>query len=78
MNMHPRLFAVGGFSAILTILLLRIKMDPSVKLANWRTAPYSSQSFHQVDKLIPVSPIKRSGSAWEFPMDLQPIDSLVI
>ena len=52
-------------------------MDPSVNLNNWRTAPFSSQSFHQVDKLIPVSPIERAGRFWELPIDPQPIDSLV-
>ena len=29
-------------------------MDSSVTLSNWRTFPYSSQSFHNVDQLIPV------------------------
>ena len=57
--------------------LLRNKMDPSVNLNNWRTAPYSLQSFHRVDQLIPVSLIKCNGSVWELPIDLQSIDSLV-
>ena len=52
-------------------------MDPSVNLNNWRTAPYSLQSFHRVDQLIPVSLIKCNGSVWELPIDLQSIDSLV-
>ncbi len=32
-------------------------MDPFVTLANWRKVPHSTQSFHQVDTLIPVSRI---------------------
>ena len=52
-------------------------MDTSVTLANWRTAPYSSQSFHNVDKLIPVSRIEDPEQAWEFATQPQSLDSLV-
>lgn len=52
-------------------------MDTSVKLANWRTAPFSTHAFHQVDQLIPVSAIKCSGHVRELPTDLQSIDSIV-
>ena len=52
-------------------------MDNSVTLANWRTAPYSSQSFQNVDKLIPVSRIEGPGQAWEFAAELQSLESLV-
>ena len=52
-------------------------MDTSVTLANWRTAPYSSQSFQNVDKLIPVSRIEGSDQVWEFATELQSLESLV-
>ena len=52
-------------------------MDTSVTLANWRTAPYSSQSFHNVDKLIPVSRIEGPEQAWEFATQPQSLDSLI-
>ena len=52
-------------------------MDTSVTLANWRTAPYSSQSFHNVDKLIPVSRIEGPEQAWQLTAELQSLDSLV-
>jgi len=52
-------------------------MDTTVTLANWRTAPNSSQSFHNVDKLIPVSRIESPPRAWEFAVDLQSLDALV-
>jgi len=53
-------------------------MDTSVTLANWRTAPYSSQSFHNVDKLIPVSRIQGPEQRWEFPAEPQSLESLVL
>lgn len=52
-------------------------MDTSVTLANWRKAPHSSQSFHSIDKLIPVSRIERPVRAWEFVSELQSLESLV-
>ncbi len=52
-------------------------MDTSVTLANWRTTPYSSQSFQNVDKLIPVSQIEGPEQAWEFSAELQSLESLV-
>lgn len=51
-------------------------MDTSVTLANWRTAPYSSQSFHNVNKLIPVSRIEGPEKGWEFAVELQSLESL--
>jgi CubicO group peptidase (beta-lactamase class C family) len=51
-------------------------MDSSVTLANWRTALYSSQSFHNVDKLMPVSRIEGPEQAWEFAAELQSLESL--
>jgi len=51
-------------------------MDTTVTLANWRTAPYSSQAFYNVDKLVPVSRIKGPEKAWELGVDLQSVDSL--
>ncbi len=59
------------------LLFLEDDMDTSVTLANWRTAPYSSQSFHNVDKLIPVSRIQGPERAWEFATELQSLESLV-
>ena len=52
-------------------------MDTSVTLSNWRTFPYSSQSFHNVDQLIPVSRIEGPEQAWVFETDLRSIESLV-
>jgi hypothetical protein len=52
-------------------------MDTSVTLANWRTAPYSSQSFHNVDKLIPVSRIEGPEQACQLAAELQSLESLV-
>ena len=52
-------------------------MEPSVTLANWRTAPYSSQSFHHVDRLIPVSRIDGPERMWEFTTKLQSLESVV-
>ena len=52
-------------------------MDASVTLANWRTAPYSSQSFHHVDKLIPVSRIDGPEQAWPLAAHPQSLESLV-
>jgi len=51
-------------------------MDKSVTLANWRTAPHSSQSFHQVDQLIPVSSIEAPQRAWELARQLRPLDRI--
>jgi CubicO group peptidase (beta-lactamase class C family) len=52
-------------------------MDTFVTLANWRTAPYSLQSFHNVDKLIPVSCIEGPAQARQFAAELQSLESLV-
>jgi CubicO group peptidase (beta-lactamase class C family) len=52
-------------------------MDTSVTLANWRTAPHSSQSFHNVDKIIPVSRIEAPKHSWELATELQSLDSIV-
>ncbi|MEE4607021.1 MAG: serine hydrolase [Desulfobacteraceae bacterium] len=51
-------------------------MDSSVTLANWRTTPYSSQSFHNVDKLIPVSRIEGPEQACRLAAELQSLESL--
>lgn len=53
-------------------------MDPSVTLANWRTAPYSTQAFHHVDKLIPVCRIQAPDQAWGLAVEPQPLDSLTV
>ena len=52
-------------------------MDTSVTLANWRKAPHSSQSFHNVDKLIPISRIEGPAQAWQFEAEPQSLESLV-
>jgi CubicO group peptidase (beta-lactamase class C family) len=52
-------------------------MDTTVSLANWRSAPYSSQSFYNVDKLVPGSRIEGPGQEWELAVDLQSVDTLV-
>jgi CubicO group peptidase (beta-lactamase class C family) len=52
-------------------------MDTSVTLANWRTAPHSTQSFHHVDQLIPVSRIECPEHTREFASDLQSLDTVV-
>ena len=53
------------------------EMDTSVTLTNWRTAPYSSQSFHNVDKLVPVSRIEAPKKTWAITSQLQSLDRLV-
>jgi len=52
-------------------------MESTVTLANWRTAPYSTQSFHGVDEIIPVSLINASGRTCDFSTDSQSIDTIV-
>ena len=52
-------------------------MDPSVTLANWRTVPYSTRSYHHVDQIVPVRRIPCSGNVWELTADPQPLDALV-
>ncbi|UCD81188.1 MAG: serine hydrolase [Desulfobacterales bacterium] len=52
-------------------------MDTSVTLANWRTAPHISQSFHNVDKLIPVARIENPERRWELATERQSLESLV-
>ncbi len=52
-------------------------METTVTLANWRTAPYSTQSFHHVDRIIPVSLIDGSGRVCELSPDPQSIDAIV-
>jgi CubicO group peptidase (beta-lactamase class C family) len=52
-------------------------MESKVTLANWRTAPYSTQSFHRVDKIIPVSLIHASERACKLSPDSQSIDAIV-
>ena len=52
-------------------------MESKVTLANWRTAPYSTQSFHRVDKIIPVSFINASGRTCGLSTDPQSIDAIV-
>jgi len=51
-------------------------MDASITLANWRTAPQSTQSFYNVDRLIPVSRIQAPEQAWRLSDDMQSFDSL--
>jgi CubicO group peptidase (beta-lactamase class C family) len=51
-------------------------MDPTVTLANWRTAPHSTQSFHHVDTLIPVSRIQAPEQAWALAVEPQSLESL--
>lgn len=52
-------------------------METKVTLANWRTAPFSTQSFHRVDEIIPVSVINASGRTRGFSTDPQSIDAIV-
>jgi len=52
-------------------------MEPSVTLANWRTAAYSSQSFHNVDQLVPVCRIQAPEHSHEFATELQSLDPIV-
>mgnify|MGYP001814099123 FL=1 len=52
-------------------------MDTSVTLANWRTPPNSAQSFHNVDKLVPVAAIKASNKVWPFTKKTLSLDGLV-
>ena len=52
-------------------------MGPSVTHANWRTAPNSSQSFHNVDKIVPVARIEASKHIWTLPSEPQALDAIV-
>ncbi len=52
-------------------------MKSTVTLANWRTAPFSTQSFHRVEEIIPVSLINASGRSCNFSTDSQSIDTIV-
>lgn len=51
-------------------------MDPFVTLGNWRTVPASCQSFHNVDKLVPVSRIRGAAHASTFTTQRQRIDGI--
>jgi len=51
-------------------------MDTSISLANWRTAPYSTQSFYNVDRLIPVSRIQAPERPWELSDEIQSLEAL--
>ena len=52
-------------------------MQSKVTLANWRTAPFSTQSFHRVDEIIPFAPINTSGRTWDLSTDPQSLDAVV-
>jgi len=52
-------------------------MESAVTLANWRTAPFSTQSFHRVDQIIPVAFIDPSGRTCDLTADPQSIDAVV-
>ena len=52
-------------------------MPNTVTLSNWRKAPYSTRSFHTVDKLIPVSRIEASDRVWDLAAEPRSLDSLV-
>jgi len=52
-------------------------MQSKVTIANWRTAPFSTQSFHRVDEIIPVVPINTSGRTCDLAADPQFIDAVV-
>ncbi len=52
-------------------------METTVTLANWRIAPHSTQSFHHVDRIIPVSRIGASKPVCEISTDPQSIDAIV-
>ena len=51
-------------------------MGNSVTLANWRAAPNSSQSFHDVDRLVPVSRIEASNRTWALSTKPQSLDAI--
>ena len=51
-------------------------MDTSVTLANWRTPPYSSLAFHNVNQLVPASSIKAAEKVWPLARDLRSLDGL--
>lgn len=52
-------------------------MESTVTLANWRTAPFSTQSFHRVDQIIPVAFIDPPGRTGDLSADPQSIDAVV-
>lgn len=51
-------------------------MQTSIDLTNWRIAPYSLQTFHSVDELIPVSRIERGEMTWELETATQKLDGI--
>ena len=51
-------------------------MESSATLANWRTPPYSAQSFHNVDQIVPTASIKASENVWSITGDPQSLDGL--
>ena len=53
-------------------------MDTSVTLANWRTSPYSSQSFHNVGKLVPAARIEAPEKPWMLDTRLTSLDALEV
>jgi CubicO group peptidase (beta-lactamase class C family) len=52
-------------------------MGNSVTLANWRTAPNRSQSFHNVDKLVPVSRIEAPKRTRALSSEPRSLDAIV-
>ena len=52
-------------------------MQSKVTLANWRTAPFSTHSFHRVDEIIPVARIDTSERTRDLSADPQSLDALV-
>ncbi len=47
-----------------------------VTLANWRLAPFSKWSFHNVETLVPVAEIPAGGSPWDLPARPQSVDDI--
>jgi len=50
--------------------------NDAVSLDNWRTAPFSDVSFHNVDSLVPVNPVAAARKTWVLDEDSLPIERL--
>ena len=53
-------------------------MDPTVCLSTWRTPPHSSQSFHNVDKLVPVVRMQAPEGPWALASEPRCLEDLVL
>jgi len=56
--------------------LLDKSAGDSLTLENWRTAPFSDQSFHRVESLVPAVPVEPAPESWAFDQDSLSIERI--